>query len=78
MAELTEEQRGMIGRLWKEKEKIDPDMPNRGFSFVKILKYVAEGKIPRAKDNSKKLEPRTDVPSRPRVSAVPTPVNRWK
>ena len=42
MAELTEEQRGMIGRLWKEKEKIDPDMPNRGFSFVKILKYVAE------------------------------------
>jgi hypothetical protein len=43
MAELTEEQRGTVGRLWKEKEKTDPDMPNRGYSFVKIMMYVANG-----------------------------------
>jgi len=44
MAELTEEQRGMITRLWREKERIDPDMPNRGISFVRILEYVAGSK----------------------------------
>jgi hypothetical protein len=42
-AELSEPQRARIGQLWKEKEKIDPDMPNRGMSFVKIMRYVAEG-----------------------------------
>jgi hypothetical protein len=28
--------------LWREKQKRDPDMPNRGVAFVKILEYVAE------------------------------------
>ncbi|KKL51250.1 hypothetical protein LCGC14_2297350 [marine sediment metagenome] len=46
MAGLSAEQRGRIGQLWKEKEKIDPDMSNRGASFVKILEYVAEEKTP--------------------------------
>nr|MBC8868960.1 DUF1080 domain-containing protein [Planctomycetota bacterium] len=82
MEELTEEQRGRIGRLWKEKEKTDPDMPNRGFSFVKILEYVAEGRIPPAKDNNKEIAPAIDVPAKSRVSAapvrVPKSVNRWK
>jgi hypothetical protein len=41
MAELSNEQRGRVGRLWKEKERIDPSMTNRGASFVKILEYVA-------------------------------------
>jgi len=41
MIGLSEGQRARIGQLWKEKEKIDPDMPNRGASFVKILEYVA-------------------------------------
>ena len=40
---LTEVQRGRLGKLWKEKQRIDPDMPNRGASFVKILEYVAGG-----------------------------------
>lgn len=43
MAELTEDQRGTVGRLWKEKEKTHPAMPNRGYSFVKIMMYVANG-----------------------------------
>jgi hypothetical protein len=42
MAGLSERQRARIGQLWKEKERIEPDMPNRGASFVKILEYVAE------------------------------------
>jgi hypothetical protein len=42
IAELNEQQRARIGQLWKEKEKIDPDMTNRGASFVKIMEYVAE------------------------------------
>ena len=43
LAELSEEQRGRIAQLWKEKEKTDPKMPNRGMSFVKILEHVAKG-----------------------------------
>jgi len=43
MAELSEKQRGRIGQLWKEKVKVDPGMPNRGKSFVRIMEYVADG-----------------------------------
>jgi len=42
MAGLSDEQRGRIGQLWKEKRRLDPDMPNPGMSFVKILEYVAD------------------------------------
>ena len=42
-ATLTGDQQTRIVRLWKEKVRIDPDMPNRGFSFVRILEYVAAG-----------------------------------
>ncbi len=42
MAKLSEPQRARIGQLWKDRERIDPEIPNRGFSFVKILEYVAE------------------------------------
>ena len=41
MAGLKPEQRQRVGQLWKEKRRLDPDMPNRGASFVKILNYVA-------------------------------------
>jgi hypothetical protein len=41
MAGLSAEQRATIGRLWKEKQRLDPDMKNRGASFVKIMQYVA-------------------------------------
>ena len=42
MASLKPEQRTRIGQLWKEKRRLDPDMPNRGASFVRILTHVAE------------------------------------
>ena len=41
MAGLKPEQRARVGRLWKEKRRLDPDMPNPGASFVRILTHVA-------------------------------------
>ncbi|MBC8356847.1 MAG: PQQ-binding-like beta-propeller repeat protein, partial [Planctomycetes bacterium] len=43
MADLSPQQRARVGQLFKEKRRIDPDMPNVGLSFVKILEYVAAG-----------------------------------
>jgi len=40
--ELSPEQVTRALQLWKVKQEIDPDMLNRGFSFVKILAYVAD------------------------------------
>jgi len=44
MAGLTEIQRNRIGSLWEEKRSTDPNMPNAGHSFVRIMEYVAENK----------------------------------
>jgi len=41
MAGLKPEQRARVGQLWKEKRRLDPDMPNPGASFVRILTHVA-------------------------------------
>jgi len=38
---LKPEQRARVGQLWKEKRRLDPNMPNPGASFVKILTHVA-------------------------------------
>lgn len=43
MAGLPGEQQSRVGRLWAEKQRIDPGMANRGLSFVRILDYVARG-----------------------------------
>ena len=40
MAGLQPEQRAWVGELWKEKLRLEPDMPNRGASFVRILTHV--------------------------------------
>ena len=42
MAGLKPEQRARVGQLWKEKRRLDSDMPNPGASFVKILTHIAE------------------------------------
>ena len=41
MAGLRDAQKGRISQLWKEKQRIDPKMPNRGYSFVKIMEHLA-------------------------------------
>ena len=38
---LSGQQRARIGQLWFEKERLDPNMANRGASFVRIMEYVA-------------------------------------
>ena len=40
---MTGEQKGQLGRLWSEKQRVNPGMPNRGASFVRILEHVANG-----------------------------------
>lgn len=50
MAGLTPQQRQRIGRLWKEKRRLHPNMKNVGGSFVKIMELVAAGK--KAKDSN--------------------------
>ncbi|MGB0579131.1 MAG: PQQ-binding-like beta-propeller repeat protein [Limisphaerales bacterium] len=42
MKKFSEKQRHQLGTLWAEKMRTDPNMPNKGTSFVKILKYVRE------------------------------------
>lgn len=42
MAGMSERQRGMVGQMWKQKEAVEPGMPNRGAAFVKIMEHVAE------------------------------------
>jgi YVTN family beta-propeller protein len=42
MARLKPEQRARVGLLWNEKRRIDPDMPNRGASFIRILEFTAK------------------------------------
>jgi hypothetical protein len=41
MAGLTAQQKTRIGQLWAEKKQNDPDMENRGASFVQIMEHVA-------------------------------------
>jgi len=41
MGGLKPEQRARVGQLWNEKRRLDPNMPNPGASFVKILTHVA-------------------------------------
>jgi len=42
MASLKPEQRARVGQLWKEKGRLNSDMPNPGASFIKILTHIAE------------------------------------
>jgi arylsulfatase A len=42
MAGLKPEPRAWVGQLWKEKRRLDSDMPNPGASFVRILTHIAE------------------------------------
>ena len=39
---MNTKQRARLGHLWKEKQRLDPDMQNRGQSFVRILEFAAE------------------------------------
>ena len=81
IAELTNEQRGRLHQLWQEKQRIDPNMPNRGASFVKIMTYVANGEKLPAEDN-RQPDPSVEDPAKS-LDATPEtrsskPVHAWK
>ncbi len=42
MKTLTNNQKHRIHILWQEKRKSDPDMPNAGRHFARIMEYVAK------------------------------------
>ena len=42
LAQMTDRQKALLAQLWAEKRRIDPPMPNRGASFVKIMAYVID------------------------------------
>jgi hypothetical protein len=42
MKKLTGQQKHRINILWQEKRRSDPDMPNAGQHFVRILEHVAK------------------------------------
>ncbi|MCH1506707.1 MAG: hypothetical protein L7V86_24230 [Verrucomicrobiales bacterium] len=42
MEGMTTKQRARLGHLWKEKQRLDPKMPNRGRSFIRILEFTAK------------------------------------
>jgi len=81
IAELPDEQRGRLHQLWQEKQRIDPNMPNRGASFVKIMTYVANGEKLPAEDN-RQPDPSIEDPAKS-LDATPEtrsskPVHAWK
>ena len=42
IATMSEKQKVTLHKYWVEKQRIDPDMPNRGASFVKIMTHVID------------------------------------
>jgi len=71
--ELSPEKSARVNQLWKEKQAIDPDIPNRGFSFVKILAYVAD-----KEGRAEQPAPAANPGPQPSALPIPHPVNQWK
>ena len=71
--ELSPEQSARVNQLWKEKQANDPDMPNRGCSFVKILAYVAD-----KEGRAEQPAPAANPGPQPSALPIPHPVNQWK
>ena len=42
MAGMSARQRGLVGQMWQQQQTVNPNMSNRGASFVRILEHVAE------------------------------------
>ncbi len=51
-ASAPPEKAGEVGRLWKEQQRLYPNMKNKGASFIKILDYVSTKGNKNAKGNS--------------------------
>ena len=78
METLKPEQRGRIGRLWKEKRRLQPKMKNAGMSFVRILEYVARGEKLAAGSVPKPMAPSPQRKSKPVVSKIDPKGIHWR
>jgi len=77
METLKPEQRGRIGRLWKEKRRLQPKMKNAGMSFVRILEYVARGEKLAAESAPRPATPLPHRKSKPVVSEIDPKGHHW-
>ncbi|MHC4876954.1 MAG: sulfatase-like hydrolase/transferase [Planctomycetota bacterium] len=77
MEALKPEQRGRIGRLWKEKRRLQPKMTNAGMSFVRILEYVARGEKLAAESAPKPTAPLPQRKSKPVASKIDPKGLHW-
>ncbi|MFY9255601.1 MAG: sulfatase-like hydrolase/transferase [Fuerstiella sp.] len=82
MAGMTEQQRGRLGRMWKDKRRLEPKMKNVGASFVRILEFVATDGAPQKKPSAKPMKKPARVTERigeagpvPPLRDTPDPVN---
>jgi len=78
IAKLSIQQMARLGKLWKEKQRLDPGMPNRGNSFVRILEYVAEGKSPPPATKVQEPKPGKNAPDQPGANKSRKSGNQWK
>ncbi len=44
MAQMSAVQKGQVGQLWQQQVAVNPQMPNRGAAFVRILEHVSRSK----------------------------------
>lgn len=77
MEALKPAQRGRIGRLWKEKRRLQPEMKNAGMSFVRILEYVARGEKLAADSAPKPTAPLPQGKSKPVASEIDPQGHHW-
>ena len=42
LAGMSERQRGLVGQMWQQQQTVQPNMSNRGASFVRVMEHVAE------------------------------------
>jgi hypothetical protein len=68
LEEMTDEQRSRMGKLWKRKLEADPEMEQRGASFVKILEYAAQVN---GKAGAKKTAAAAEAAEKPTLRVTP-------
>lgn len=77
MEKLKPEQRGRIGRLWRDKRRLQPKMENAGMSFVRILEYVARGEKLPANSTPSPATPVPPTKGQPVVSNIDPKGIHW-
>ncbi len=64
MAGMTEQQRGRLGQLWKDKRRLEPKMENVGAAFIQILEFAATAGTSQKKTNTAPMKQSARVTER--------------